>query len=227
MWDLSYPTRDRTLVPCIGWWILNHWTTGKSLVSISDDNITHPLLPTGTVGNEDVWSFPDLCLWTVLGWRGITKLWFSVTLARASTKRLGMRWDTFVFKETQFHSLSHPTFLPNLCFLGDTHLFSPKNTADKRKFLLPPYLQLLLPQIHSLHLLLFPPVFFSLATRHSRLICFSRLRVEFDSVHGNSQAELTALSDSEHSSWHPCMGVSACARVRVHVCAHTHTHTSP
>ena len=56
-----------TLVPCIGWWILNHWTTGKSLVSTSDDNITHPLLPTGTIENEDVWSFPDLCLWTVLG----------------------------------------------------------------------------------------------------------------------------------------------------------------
>ena len=27
MWDLSSPTRDRTHVPCIGRWILNHWTT--------------------------------------------------------------------------------------------------------------------------------------------------------------------------------------------------------
>ena len=72
-----------------------------------------------------------------------------------------MRWDTSVFKGTGFHSLSRPTFLPNLCFLGDTHLFFPKNTADERKFLLPPYLQLLLPQIHSLHLLIFPPLFFS------------------------------------------------------------------
>ena len=27
MWDLSSPTRDQTRVPCIGRWILNHWTT--------------------------------------------------------------------------------------------------------------------------------------------------------------------------------------------------------
>ena len=27
MWDLSSLTRDRTHVPCIGRWILNHWTT--------------------------------------------------------------------------------------------------------------------------------------------------------------------------------------------------------
>ena len=27
MCDLSSPTRDRTRVPCIGRWILNHWTT--------------------------------------------------------------------------------------------------------------------------------------------------------------------------------------------------------
>ena len=27
MWDLSSPTRDRTHVPCIDRWILNHWTT--------------------------------------------------------------------------------------------------------------------------------------------------------------------------------------------------------
>ena len=27
MWDLSYPTRDRTRVPCSGRWILNHGTT--------------------------------------------------------------------------------------------------------------------------------------------------------------------------------------------------------
>ena len=44
----------------------------------------------------------------------------------------------------------------------------------------------------------FLPIF-PLATRHSRLICFLWLQVEFDYVHGNSQAELTVLSDSEHS----------------------------
>ena len=26
-WDLSSPTRDQTCIPCIGRWILNHWTT--------------------------------------------------------------------------------------------------------------------------------------------------------------------------------------------------------
>ena len=31
MWDLSSPTRDSTLIPCIGRWILNHWTPRKSL----------------------------------------------------------------------------------------------------------------------------------------------------------------------------------------------------
>ena len=31
MWDLSTPTRDRTQVPCVGMWILNHWATRKSL----------------------------------------------------------------------------------------------------------------------------------------------------------------------------------------------------
>ena len=27
MWHLSSPTRDRTFIPCIGRWILNHWAT--------------------------------------------------------------------------------------------------------------------------------------------------------------------------------------------------------
>ena len=26
LWDLHSPTRDQTCVPCIGRWILNHWT---------------------------------------------------------------------------------------------------------------------------------------------------------------------------------------------------------
>jgi len=25
MWDLVSPTKDGTLVPCVGRWILNHW----------------------------------------------------------------------------------------------------------------------------------------------------------------------------------------------------------
>ena len=29
MWDLNYPTRDQTHVPCIGRWILNQWTTSS------------------------------------------------------------------------------------------------------------------------------------------------------------------------------------------------------
>jgi len=31
MWDLSSQTRDWTHVPCIGRWILNHWTTREIL----------------------------------------------------------------------------------------------------------------------------------------------------------------------------------------------------
>ena len=31
MWDVSSPPRDRTCVPCIGRWILNHWTTKEVL----------------------------------------------------------------------------------------------------------------------------------------------------------------------------------------------------
>ena len=27
MWDLSFLTRDRTLILCIAKWVLNHWTT--------------------------------------------------------------------------------------------------------------------------------------------------------------------------------------------------------
>ena len=30
LWDLSSPTRDQTCVPCIGRWILNHWTTREA-----------------------------------------------------------------------------------------------------------------------------------------------------------------------------------------------------
>ena len=31
MWDLCSPTRDRTRIPCIGRWILCHWTTREVL----------------------------------------------------------------------------------------------------------------------------------------------------------------------------------------------------
>ena len=34
MWDLSTMTRDRTLVPCIGGRILNHWTTREVPCSV-------------------------------------------------------------------------------------------------------------------------------------------------------------------------------------------------
>ena len=27
MWDFSFPIRDRTYIPCIARWIVNHWTT--------------------------------------------------------------------------------------------------------------------------------------------------------------------------------------------------------
>lgn len=31
-WDPSSPTRDQTHVPCIGSWVLNHWTTREILI---------------------------------------------------------------------------------------------------------------------------------------------------------------------------------------------------
>ena len=31
MWDLSFPIRNRTCIPCVGRWILNHWTTREIL----------------------------------------------------------------------------------------------------------------------------------------------------------------------------------------------------
>ena len=32
-WDLNSPTRDRTHVPCVGRWILYHWTTREVPIS--------------------------------------------------------------------------------------------------------------------------------------------------------------------------------------------------
>ena len=34
LWDVSSPTRDRSQVPCIPRWILNHWIPGKSPFSL-------------------------------------------------------------------------------------------------------------------------------------------------------------------------------------------------
>ena len=36
MWDLSFQARDQTCIPCVGKWILNHWTTRKVPVFYSD-----------------------------------------------------------------------------------------------------------------------------------------------------------------------------------------------
>ena len=35
MWDVSSPTRDGTNVPCVGRWILNHWSTRRVPVLFS------------------------------------------------------------------------------------------------------------------------------------------------------------------------------------------------
>ena len=35
MWGLSFPTRDQTCTPCIGWWSLNHWTTRKVSLNLN------------------------------------------------------------------------------------------------------------------------------------------------------------------------------------------------
>ena len=39
-WDLSSPTRDGTLVPCIGRWILNHWTTSEVPLKMFSETLT-------------------------------------------------------------------------------------------------------------------------------------------------------------------------------------------
>ena len=41
MWDLSSLTRDQTLIPCIGRWILNRWTTRE--VPHTEVLCVHPL----------------------------------------------------------------------------------------------------------------------------------------------------------------------------------------
>ena len=46
MWDLRSQTRDRTLVPCIWRWILNHWTTREvPLYTFSNYNSHQSLSP--------------------------------------------------------------------------------------------------------------------------------------------------------------------------------------
>ena len=35
MWDLSFPTRNRTHTPCTGRWNLNHWTTREVPIIVS------------------------------------------------------------------------------------------------------------------------------------------------------------------------------------------------
>ena len=49
-WDLSFPIRDWTHVPCIGRWILNHWTT--RLWSTCDGLQTSVLLQQISLGNN-------------------------------------------------------------------------------------------------------------------------------------------------------------------------------
>jgi len=52
----SSQTRDRTHVPCIGWWILNHWTTREvlSMVSIASFRVilVYKLLKGKTINLE-------------------------------------------------------------------------------------------------------------------------------------------------------------------------------
>lgn len=74
--------------------------------------------------------------------------------------------------------------------------------AEERKFLLPSHLQLPLSKSNvstfGTHLLLSAHSFSGYQAL--KIDLFLVAPSEFDYVHGNSQAELTALSDSEHSS---------------------------
>ena len=60
MWDPSSPIRDRTPVPYIAWWILNHWTTKE---------VSKEFLPQCMVEKIELGTFPTITqsLMLVLG----------------------------------------------------------------------------------------------------------------------------------------------------------------
>ena len=57
MWDLSFPTMDRTHTPCIRKWSLNHWTTRKVPSSRFEALLS---LDSQTVLSEGVMTIPIL-----------------------------------------------------------------------------------------------------------------------------------------------------------------------
>ena len=63
MWDLSSPTKDQTCVPCIGRWILNHWTASEvpsfvlSMCVSGAVGVLSPVLVEGPVSDIS-WSPP-------------------------------------------------------------------------------------------------------------------------------------------------------------------------
>lgn len=115
---------------------------------------------------------------------------------RDETERFCLQWT--VIRGQLLHPFSsHPTS-GQTRLLGDIHLFFLENTAEERKLHLPSYLLLQLSKIQCPHLWdpslpLFPG--HQAFTTGLFLVTPSGV-----CVHGNSQAELTVLSDSDHSS---------------------------
>ena len=73
VWDLSSPARDRTCVPCIERWILNHWATRKVLVlpirktvTVRAIRISKKVRPVRSVGLV-VHSYPGRPVWFRFG----------------------------------------------------------------------------------------------------------------------------------------------------------------
>ena len=74
MWNLSSPTRDRTRIPCIGRWSLNHWTCQGSpswpvslimfLCCLSHTLLMNPFLISGLITHYGL--VPALCPWHTL-----------------------------------------------------------------------------------------------------------------------------------------------------------------
>ena len=57
-WDLHFPIRDRICIPCIGRWILTHWTTREVLGLLAligqPQRVVVPLLLRALPGSQHV-----------------------------------------------------------------------------------------------------------------------------------------------------------------------------
>ena len=92
LWDLSSPTRDWTRTPCIGGWILNHWTTKEV-----------PCENSGAVGTLPMLAHPTLevacrllpCAVNFLPWADDQCQWVNTPGATFDQWVVGTREKTF------------------------------------------------------------------------------------------------------------------------------------